>query len=361
MKYQKIKFPQDNLSHDNIIEWWYFNGHLKDGAGNNYDFMDCLFKADIRKVNIPFLNKLPFKKNSSFWPYIYFSHSVLYNLKEQKSYQNIQPISWISSDSFKKDLLFINYTDPINAYNYINNEISETSPGIFSIKNKKINLQLKTRKKTLLEGGNGYISVGQHKTYYYSMTDLETTGYILINGKWTKVTGKSWMDHQWADVPYQKNKWSWFSLQLDNKTEIVCAEYNDGKNNDYFADIINKNSQTSHHRKLKLIPSKNIWRSSKTKAQYPLNWSLEIPEKKIKLNIESTFSKQEIIFGSINYFEGPTKISGTINQKKIKGLGFMELVGYPSDYNYLLLIGKDINKKIKDHITNKLNKIKNHI
>ncbi len=361
MKHKKVKLPQDNLPHDSIIEWWYFNGHLKDKQGHNYAFMNCLFKADIRKVNIPFLNKLPFKKNYSSWPYVYFAHAIISDISQQKSHQDIQLMSWVSGDSFTKDLLFINYTDLLSAYNYINNEITEITPGNFHLKNKNIDLQLKARKKPLLEGGSGFVTISQHQTYYYSLTDLDTKGSILINGKWLKVTGKSWLDHQWADVPYQKNKWSWFSLQLDNKTEIVCVEYSDGKNNDYFADVIDKNGKSSHHRQIKLTPQNNIWTSSKTKAEYPLIWNLEIPEKKIKLSIKSIAPEQEIIFGSINYFEGPTKISGTINKKKVQGLGFMELVGYPSDYNYLLLIGRGINKKIRNRIAVKLNKIKQKI
>ena len=36
-----------------------------------------------------------------------------------------------------------------------------------------------------------------------------------------------------------------------------------------------------------------------------------------------------MIFGSINYWEGPMKIKGLVNGKKANGKGFMELVGYP--------------------------------
>ena len=30
LKYKKICFPKDGSVHDEIIEWWYFNGHLKE-------------------------------------------------------------------------------------------------------------------------------------------------------------------------------------------------------------------------------------------------------------------------------------------------------------------------------------------
>jgi predicted secreted hydrolase len=74
MEYRKIKFPMDELHHDNIIEWWYFNGFL-DTKKNKYAFMTCLFKADRKKVNLKFL-KIPVKN-------IFFSHSLLYDLKKK--------------------------------------------------------------------------------------------------------------------------------------------------------------------------------------------------------------------------------------------------------------------------------------
>ena len=46
----------DNGPHDFVVEWWYFNGHLFDKKGKEYSFMDCFFKVDISKVNIPHLS-----------------------------------------------------------------------------------------------------------------------------------------------------------------------------------------------------------------------------------------------------------------------------------------------------------------
>ena len=79
---KKIEFPQDELAHNNFIEWWYFNGHLRDTKGNRYSFMDCLFKIDVKKVNIPFLNKMPFKT-------LYFSHSLLSDIEAKKFYPKV--------------------------------------------------------------------------------------------------------------------------------------------------------------------------------------------------------------------------------------------------------------------------------
>ena len=99
MQQKPLEFPKDHGGHEAVIEWWYFNGHLKDQEGNEYAFMDCLFKANPFKINIPFL-KVPWKKVTS--KYVYFAHSVISDINKQKSYKEVQDISMLSRDSFKK-------------------------------------------------------------------------------------------------------------------------------------------------------------------------------------------------------------------------------------------------------------------
>ncbi|MFA5030976.1 MAG: lipocalin-like domain-containing protein, partial [Patescibacteria group bacterium] len=99
MKYTPVIFPRDGQGHNNIIEWWYFNGHVHDASGHEYSFMDCLFKANLKKVKIPFLSKLPFHQLSGT-PYVYFAHSVVSDIAKQKNYKEIQYVSMSSNDSF---------------------------------------------------------------------------------------------------------------------------------------------------------------------------------------------------------------------------------------------------------------------
>ena len=77
-----------------------------------------------------------------------------------------------------------------------------------------------------------------------------------------------------------------------------------------------------------------------------MNWRIEIPEEKIELKVEALLTDQEMISGGINYWEGPISTTGLRNGKIVKGQGFMELVGYASDYNALFLAGNELRKKI---------------
>lgn len=346
MDQSPIAFPFDHKSHDATIEWWYFNGLLKDALGNRYSFMDCLFKADIAKAKIPHLEHASLQKFLGKSRNAYFAHSVISDIEKQENHKEVQEVSIVSADSFTKERLFVDYIDPIILRGYVDNEIAETDENIFRIKNKFIDLVLESKKPALLEGGSGYINVGGRESRYYSLTSLETRGTISIGGRTIEVKGKSWMDHQWADVPYAKDKWTWFSIQLEDGTDIMCCEYDDGKTKERLVDIIDASNTQSHYNQLNLRPGNNVWKSEETKAEYPMSWDIEIPEYGAKLRAKSLMTDQEMIFMSINYWEGPIEVSGTVNGKKVIGVGFMELVGYPSKYNPLLRLGKEIKEKI---------------
>jgi len=58
-----------------------------------------------------------------------------------------------------------------------------------------------------------------------------------------------------------------------------------------------------------------------------------------------------MLFGTINYWEGPLDIKGTINGKKVTGVGFSELVGYPSEMNNIKFIKKTFREAVGMGIT----------
>jgi predicted secreted hydrolase len=356
MKQRPIKLPEDMQPHDTTIEWWYFNGHLADAKGNQYSFMDCLFRADVNKAKIPYLKN--FFGGLKIGEYVTFAHSVFGNITEKKSYKDIQNISLTSRDSFTYPLFFVNYIDPISAAKgFVLNEIAETKPGTFHIKTEWIDLVMESKKKPMLEGRQGFVTVRNHETFYYSLTDLETKGSVRVRDQWIPVTGRSWMDHQWAEVAYNKDKWTWFSIQLDDGTDLMCVEYDDGKGKDHLVSMLDARGNAEHYERATFTPDDKIWKSKTTKAKYPLSWTVTIPEKDLALKISSTLSDEEMIFGAIAYWESPVIVTGTIGKKKVKGIGFMELAGYPTDYNFLFLTGKKVNKRLQEEFSSRIRNV----
>jgi predicted secreted hydrolase len=345
LRFRPVKFPRDELSHHYAIEWWYFNGILKDKKGNKYSYMDCFVKTDNKKVDMPVFNKIPLRT-------ICYSHSLLSDIKAKKFHPRMGYFLVLSKDSFTKPLLFVNYTNH-NIRGYFNNAIEETSKFNYRLKTEDFDLYLDSMKKPLLEGGPGFVDLKTRTTYYYSLSNLKTKGTIKINGKQIEVAGKSWLDHQWANVKYVNDKWTWFSIQLDNNTEIACFEYGEGKTATRSATISHPNNKQESMGNINLIPTGTYWKSPVTKANYPLSWRIEIPKKNIKLNVKPMLKTQEMIFGTINYWEGPLEVKGYFGKKKVKGQGFLELMDYPKGVSNAKILEYDAKKAIKELIRKK--------
>jgi predicted secreted hydrolase len=317
MEPKRVFFPDDETEHNHIIEWWYFNGNLKDSKGKDYAFMNCLFKADMKKIKLPVISDLlPVKT-------LFFSHSILSDIGRTRVYPNINYVVRPSDDSFKKSRLFVKYGNCL---------IEKTGESKYHIKNDTVDLKMKSMKAPMLEGRTGFFNLlGNRSTYYYSLTDLRTEGTIMVDGKRVRVRGRSWMDHQWANNRYAKDKWSWFSMQLENGMDIMCFEYGRKKKN-IMACIMDSKGRQTNIKKISITPTKTKWTSPHTKATYPMSWRVEIPGKNMTIELESPIREQEMLFGTINYWEGPltvrAKIGTKIGSRIVKGKGFMELMGY---------------------------------
>ena len=348
LNYKPIKFPQDDFPHGNIIEWWYFNGQLKDQAGRRYFFMDCLFKADPRQVKIPFLPRLPIKD-------LYFSHHLLADLSTGKFYSAVEPLVFLSSDSFKDKKFSVRYS-PAGKINAQQKSIEKTSAADWHLTTDLFKLDLTNRKPPLLVGGKGYLTLANTATFYYSLTDLKTSGQIMIDGQVRQVTGQSWMDHQWADAKYAKPRWNWFSIQLDNHCELVCFNFKYRQHSTNVASIILPDGSQKHYQAVEITPLAKDWRSPETGAAYPLSWRIKIPEAKIELQTKPLIDASEMIFGSINYWEGGLAVAGSWQGKKVAGQGFMELVGYPGKISRIFYYQNKVKQQLKKEMKKLLKK-----
>ncbi len=332
-----VRFPQDELAHDHNIEWWYWNGHLQDKKKRKYAFMNCLFKMNPKKFGLPYVKELPFKT-------LYFSHSIISDLEKKKFYPLMDYVTVISKESFTKPMLFVDYTDPFLFNGYVHNCIHEQELFQYHMKNAQCDLYLTAKKKPLLVGGKGYISMHGRDTYYYSITNLDVHGEVFVNNQVREVRGKAWMDHQWSNIRFAKDKWTWFSVQLNTDMEILCFNYGPSEKEYSLASISHANNTQSHTRDVIIKPLAQNWKSTKTKAEYPIAWSIHIPEKKIYLQAEPYIQNQEMVYGVINYWEGPMKITGTVRGKRVHGDGFLELVGRPAKHPDIAMIKEVLSK-----------------
>ena len=108
-----------------------------------------------------------------------------------------------------------------------------------------------------------------------------------LNG--ADVTGTAWMDHEWftQQLDPSQRGWDWFSVQLDNGTELMLFELRrtDGTIDPYSSGTyIAKDGRATHLKRgdFELQPLE-YWTSPKTGAQYPVKWRISVPSLGIAL------------------------------------------------------------------------------
>jgi len=166
---------------------------------------------------------------------------------------------------------------------------------------------------------------------------MKTEGSIFIKGEKNQVKGTSWMDREFSSNQLNPSLvgWDWFSLKLDNETEIMLYQLRqkDGKIDPHSSGTFVSADETYHHLTSKefTITPNSSWTSKNTGATYPSTWGIDLPNSGIHLEVIPDFSDQELynlrsISGS--YWEGSVSIKGSAKGKPVKGKGYIELVGY---------------------------------
>src|SRR6185295_10313916 len=87
-------------------------------------------------------------------------------------------------------------------------------------------LKLAPSKPEVVHGENGISQKGStagNASHYYSLTRLESSGLINLDGESFEVSGLSWMDHEFGTsfLDDQQTGWDWFSIHLEDGRDLM--------------------------------------------------------------------------------------------------------------------------------------------
>lgn len=341
-----FQFPADHASHPNYkTEWWYYTGHLKTDSGKTYGYELTFFRSGAGLKHPP---------TTSAWRLqdIYATHFAISDEDHQKFYmaeklnRNHVGAAHAETDFYKI------WNENWSAKLSTNPAQPNTHQLSASTNQFKIALDLTPEKPVVIHGKNGVSQKADCTgcaSHYYSLTRLATTGTLWINGKPERVRGLSWMDHEFGSnqLTATQTGWDWFSIQLDNQTELMLyvlrneKKDKSGKPLQYLdpnssGTLVYANGTTEH---LSLgdfkIKALKRWVSPNTKAVYPMGWNIQIPKKNIHLTITPTFKNQELVTQQstqVAYWEGSSQVKGTVNNKPVVGLAYVEMTGYAEKF-----------------------------
>ncbi len=312
------EFPRDHFAHPDFqSEWWYFTGHLKDAAENEFGFQITFFRSGVRDPKNRKTATSKFVTDAFF-----FGHFGLAKITDG-SYSHQQVVSrgtHNQSGEFQEGTRICFIED------WTLDLIGENT---FHAKAENLDLTFTAKKPTIFNGIDGASQKAEGKgnaSHYYSITRLETKG--TLDGQ--AVSGQSWLDREWGTSQLGEGQvgWDWFSIQFEDNTELMIYQIReaDGTPSPYSSGTYTDQAGKSIHltsENFTLTPTTSLWKSPHTKGEYPLSWSIEIPSLSLSLKTSTSLKNQEFAEPAISYWEGAIEVSGS----KL-GKGYLELTGY---------------------------------
>lgn len=201
-------------------------------------------------------------------------------------------------------------------------------------------LSLDPNKPPTLHGDQGFSKKGSvegQASYYYSMTRLQVSGQLRVKDRVTSVSGKAWFDHEFgsSQLGPEQEGWDWFSLVFDDNSELMLYHMrlrNGGIEPNSSGTFVKTDGSVVHlMREDFTIEKSREWKSPGSGATYPARWIIGIPSLNLTLEVNPKISDQELRpakSGSVSYWEGCVRASGTRAGRNLSGDGYVELTGY---------------------------------
>jgi len=309
----QVNFPEDEGAHPEYgMEWWYLNATVSDNEGHQYTAMLAYFNKKSPRPPLKIIS--------------------IADLDAEVFYHEV-PTVWdlvAAQPVYAEEKLDLRWDDYDRWYR------TDEDSYHYSLQAKGdligFTFDLSQDKDPLMVGGDGLIDWTEGSTYYYSLTRLQVDGQIEIKGEIIDVAGIGWMDHQWMEDMAEKG-WQWFSIQLDDKTDIICWNICDLDGTVQSSDLtmMLANGSIYHTTDIELEAT-DTWMSPDTDQTYGMTWTLREPKRDLDLEIQTRFPEQEIILlkevpqYTWHIWEGGTTVSGQIDGSPVSGVGYAELV-----------------------------------
>jgi len=325
---RSFSFPTDYGPHPDFqTEWWYYTGNLISAEGQHFGYQLTFFRRGL-------LPQDQIVARDSAWgsSQIYMAHFALTNTQTEQHW---------AFERFSREGANLAGAegDPLRVWleNWSLEAIGpETYHLIAAAGDLSLDLELQNQKEPILHGQNGLSQKGAevgNASYYFSQTQLLSEGQIEIGDQSFRVSGYSWMDHEFSTSALGAGQvgWDWFSIQLENGSELMLFQLRreDGQMDPFSsATFVEVDGSTSHFGSADfLLEPLAEWNSSHSGASYPIQWRIDIPEIELSLEIQALVEDQELNLSFI-YWEGAVRISGLQNGKTISGMGYIEMTGY---------------------------------
>jgi len=325
-----LRFPADHASHPEYrVEWWYYTGNLQADDGRRFGFQVTFFRVGVD----------PAPANPSRWAVrdLHMAHLALtdvasgLHLVDERL--NRAGVGWAGANTERLEVWNDDWRAELR--DGVHQLTARSGDGDFGV-----DLRLDPVRGPTLHGQNGFSQKGaaaSNASHYYSLTRLETTGSIVVDGTPVAVAGLSWMDHEFGTTFLDASQlgWDWFSLQLDDGTDVMLyrlRQTGDRVDPRSSGTIVLPDGDVRRldAAEFRLTPARD-WTSPASGARYPVDWRLELPSAGLDLTVSAVVDAQELRTPrstGVTYWEGTVVVGGSRDGTPVTGRGYLEMTGY---------------------------------
>lgn len=314
-----VHLPQDQAAHPaSANEWWYVVGHLFSGV-HRFGYEMTVFR--VSHVRPP--GAAPGSP-----PVTLYRTDLAITDQRHKVFHQKLSYYFPQSARMSSSTLHVHVGNAsLSGATPASMQLGFTMPG------GSARLHLASQRPAMAVGGRGYLRFSNGFTYYYSLTDLATTGKLTLGGRRYAVKGTSWLDHQWGNWSWLGVRgWTWMALQLSNNTQLSVFNIRSPSGPTPGASVLLTSGKLVSLRDVR-FRRLGTWTSPHTRAVYPSGFVVTIPAMKARLTVVPTVKDQELWLPAQprgSYWEGSATVTGTWGNRPVTGLAYTELTGYAS-------------------------------
>jgi predicted secreted hydrolase len=193
-----------------------------------------------------------------------------------------------------------------------------------------LDLDFESEGPVLNYAGTGEFDMLGARQHEFALPSLRTTGTLTVQGRTHRVSGESWLDRQWGELPLgNSNHWTWMNLSLSNGDKVAIWDTVGDKKENSWATVLHPDGSYELAAVKPLAGGAHrFWTSPNSGNSYPTRWRVQIPSLKADLDVRITGTEaQELGSRPLVRLEGTATTTGTYEGKRVTGHNFVEMVG----------------------------------
>lgn len=316
-----VQLPRDDaFLEDELLQWWYWTGHLSTDSGRQYGFELCFFALDADAMHLFELLVHALDRPAGDMLTGQMMNAALTDIGGNRFHSRVDYAPGPPEQR----------ADGFHLSNPFGDCQATGGGGKDRLRSTVGDFQLaldltEAAPPTLHYGGRRHPYGFGGYTYYYSREKMTGSGTLTLQGRPENVTASVWFDRQYGDLLQAALLvgWQWFAIQLEDNTQLMLFAYHNQP--EHMGSITDAGGVT---RPLGADDFKvtvtDWWASPHSQRRFPAGWLLEIAGQ-YRLQVSPLVADQELAEAWLipKYWEGACRVQGSHC-----GSAYVELVGY---------------------------------